>query len=57
MDLDRTDKGRSERRPIKLFNYGKMRCDFTYIDDVARVTSRLVGHVPKRDDRASGAGL
>jgi UDP-glucuronate 4-epimerase len=36
-----------EGRPIKLFNHGKMRRDFTYIDDVTRVTSRLIDHVPQ----------
>jgi UDP-glucuronate 4-epimerase len=35
-----------EGRPIKLFNHGKMRRDFTYIDDVTRVVSRLANHVP-----------
>jgi UDP-glucuronate 4-epimerase len=40
-----------EGRPIKLFNHGKMRRDFTYIDDVTRVTSRLIGHVPKGGDK------
>ena len=28
-------------RPIRLFNHGKMRRDFTYIDDVTRVVSKL----------------
>jgi len=31
-----------EGRPIKLFNHGNMRRDFTYVDDVTRVVSRLV---------------
>ena len=35
-----------EGRPIKLFNHGEMRRDFTYIDDVSRVVLRLVDHVP-----------
>ena len=30
-----------EGKPIKLFNHGKMRRDFTYIDDVSRVVSKL----------------
>src|SRR5689334_8995725 len=29
-------------RPIKLFNHGKMRRDFTYVDDVAEAVVRLV---------------
>ena len=35
-----------EGRPIKLFNHGNMRRDFTYIDDVTRVVSRLVDLIP-----------
>ena len=38
--------------PIKLFNHGKMRRDFTYIDDVTRVVLRLVDQIP----RDAGAG-
>jgi UDP-glucuronate 4-epimerase len=41
-----------EGRPIKLFNDGKMRRDFTYIDDVTRVVSRLVDRIPAGDERA-----
>jgi len=44
-----------EGRPIKLFNHGKMRRDFTYIDDVTRVTSRLVDHVPKGGEAGAPA--
>src|SRR5437870_7930569 len=36
-----------EGTPIKLFNHGKMRRDFTYIDDVARVILGLVDRVPQ----------
>ncbi len=42
-----------EGTPIRLFNHGKMRRDFTYIDDVSRVVSRLVERVPVTD--GSGA--
>jgi UDP-glucuronate 4-epimerase len=34
-----------EGRPIRLFNHGKMRRDFTYIDDVTRVILKLIDHV------------
>jgi UDP-glucuronate 4-epimerase len=44
-----------EGRPIKLFNHGKMRRDFTYIDDVTRVVSRLAGHVPGDDGKVAPA--
>ena len=42
-----------EGTPIKLFNHGKMRRDFTYIDDVTRVILRLIDHVPAGDDGAA----
>jgi UDP-glucuronate 4-epimerase len=35
-----------EGTPIKLFNHGKMRRDFTYVGDVTRIISRLVDHIP-----------
>ena len=35
-----------EGTPIRLFNHGKMRRDFTYIDDVTRIVLRLIDHVP-----------
>jgi len=35
-----------EGTPIRLFNHGRMRRDFTHIDDVTRVVSRLANHVP-----------
>jgi len=41
--------------PIKLFNHGRMRRDFTYIDDVTRVVSRLVDQVPADGGPAAGA--
>ncbi len=33
-------------RPIKVFNHGKMRRDFTYIDDIVSATVRLVDMPP-----------
>jgi UDP-glucuronate 4-epimerase len=47
-------KAIAENAPIKLFNHGKMRRDFTYIDDVTRVILRLIDHVPR--DHAGKAG-
>jgi UDP-glucuronate 4-epimerase len=41
--------------PIKLFNHGRMRRDFTHIDDVARVVLHLVGHIPENDSHAGHA--
>ena len=33
-------------KPIKLFNHGNMRRDFTYIDDVTEAVVRLIDHAP-----------
>ena len=35
-----------EGTPIKLFNHGKMRRDFTHIGDVVRIVLDLIDHVP-----------
>ena len=34
-------------QPIKLFNHGNMRRDFTYVDDVVEAVIRLIDHVPR----------
>ncbi|HEY2136069.1 MAG TPA: NAD-dependent epimerase [Xanthobacteraceae bacterium] len=34
-------------RPIKLFNHGNMRRDFTYIDDVVEAIARLIDRSPE----------
>jgi UDP-glucuronate 4-epimerase len=44
-----------EGRPIKLFNHGKMRRDFTYIDDVTRVILRLIDGVPRDSGEKAGS--
>ena len=44
-----------EGRPIDVFNHGKMRRDFTYIDDIAEGTVRALGHVPLRTPRPATA--
>jgi len=41
-------------RPIKLFNHGKMRRDFTYVDDVVEAVVRLVERPPAGDAGWSG---
>ena len=41
-----------EGTPIKLFNHGRMRRDFTHIRDVTRVVLRLVDRIPEDDGRA-----
>jgi UDP-glucuronate 4-epimerase len=44
-----------EGRPIKLFNRGRMRRDFTYVDDVTRVVSRLIDRIPGEAGGSEGA--
>ncbi len=36
-----------EGKPINVFNHGKMRRDFTYIDDIVEGVFRIVSHVPQ----------
>ncbi|PKN40703.1 MAG: capsular biosynthesis protein CpsI [Deltaproteobacteria bacterium HGW-Deltaproteobacteria-18] len=36
-----------ENKPINVFNHGKMRRDFTYIDDIVEGVFRIVSHVPQ----------
>ena len=44
-------------QPIKLFNYGKMRRDFTYIDDIVEAVVRLVDRAPARSGENPDPGL
>lgn len=41
--------------PIKLFNHGKMRRDFTYVDDVTSAIMRLIDQAPPDAGQAAGA--
>ncbi|MCL4476302.1 MAG: NAD-dependent epimerase [Nitrospirae bacterium] len=43
-----------EGKPINVFNYGKMRRDFTYIDDITEGVVRVMERVPEPDPRWSG---
>jgi UDP-glucuronate 4-epimerase len=43
-------------RPIRLFNHGRMRRDFTYIDDVVEAIVRLLPHVPQGETNAPTPG-
>jgi UDP-glucuronate 4-epimerase len=43
-------------RPIRLFNNGAMRRDFTYVDDVAEAVVRLVDHAPQAGGSTNDAG-
>lgn len=41
-------------KPIKVFNHGKMRRDFTYIDDIAEAIIRLTDQPPQGDAQWDG---
>jgi len=41
-------KAIDEGQPIRLFNQGHMRRDFTYIDDVVEAVERLIARVPAK---------
>jgi UDP-glucuronate 4-epimerase len=43
-----------EGRPVRLFNHGHMRRDFTYIDDVIDAVVRLIDSPPESGVAASG---
>ena len=43
-----------EGRPIRVFNFGDIRRDFTYIDDVSEAVLRIVQRVPAPDPSWSG---
>ena len=41
-------------QPIKVFNNGEMRRDFTYVDDIVEGVARLLPHVAQPDPQWSG---
>ena len=43
-----------EDRPIKVFNHGKMKRDFTYIDDIVEGVVRVMAHQPEPNPNWSG---
>jgi len=47
----------AEGEPIRLFNYGRMRRDFTYVDDVVEAVERLIDKAPVKTDAAPGGLL
>ena len=43
-------------RPVRLFNFGRMRRDFTYVDDAIEAVKRVIDRVPvKMDPKVGGA--
>ena len=43
-----------EDRPIKVFNHGKMRRDFTYVSDIVEGVVRLIPRLPNADSSLQG---
>ena len=43
-----------EGKPIEVFNHGKMKRDFTYVDDIVEAIARLIPKIPKPDPEWSG---
>jgi UDP-glucuronate 4-epimerase len=50
-------KAITEGQPIRLFNYGRMRRDFTYVDDAIEAVERVIARVPVKTDTAPGGEL
>ena len=44
-----------EDKPIDVFNNGKMRRDFTYVDDIVEGVIRVIDHAPQGNPNWSGA--
>jgi len=55
MALQKFAKAIMAGEPIKLFNYGKHRRDFTYIDDIVEGVIRTLDHVAEPNPDWSGA--
>jgi len=43
-------KAITEGQPIRLFNRGEMRRDFTYIDDVIEAVERVIAKIPQKSE-------
>jgi UDP-glucuronate 4-epimerase len=43
-----------DKRPIDVFNYGKMKRDFTYIDDIVEGVVRVIDRIPGPNPKWSG---
>ena len=43
-----------ENKPVKVFNYGNMERDFTFIDDIIESIVRLVNKIPQPDEDGAG---
>ncbi|WP_087971982.1 NAD-dependent epimerase [Oceanobacillus rekensis] len=54
MALFRFTKAILEGKPIKIFNHGNMKRDFTYIDDIVEAIVRVINHKPTPNVAWSG---
>jgi len=43
-----------EGKPIQVFNYGKMKRDFTFVDDIAESIFRLLDKIPEPNNQWTG---
>lgn len=43
-----------EGKPIDVYNHGKMRRDFTYVDDIVEAIGRLIPKIPEPDQAWNG---
>jgi UDP-glucuronate 4-epimerase len=50
-------KAIADGAPLKLFNGGQMRRDFTYIDDAIAAVERLIDRIPAKADALPGTNL
>ena len=50
-------KAISEGEPLRLFNRGEMRRDFTYIDDVVVAVERVIAKIPGKTELPSSDNL
>lgn len=56
MALFKFTKAILEDKPIDVYNYGQMKRDFTYIDDIAEGVLRVVDQPPRPDPSWNGNG-
>ena len=48
-------KALADSRPVRLFDYGRMRRDFTFVDDAIEAVERLIDRPPSKAAAATGA--
>jgi UDP-glucuronate 4-epimerase len=49
MALQKFTRNILDNKPIQIYNYGKHKRDFTYIDDIIEGVIRVIGNKPKQD--------